>query len=126
MVNYVLIWKSMHILMNISRFVLTDVDECAAEIHDCHFNATCKNIDASFSCECYLGFSGDGISCKGAIISPLQCIDTVSRHLLKADVDECAEDAHNCHFNASCINDEGSYLCECGVGYSGDGLNCDG
>ena len=31
-----------------------------------------------------------------------------------------------CDDNAECNNTEGSYLCNCTVGYSGDGFNCTG
>lgn len=31
-----------------------------------------------------------------------------------------------CHVNAVCANTEGSYKCECDLGYTGDGRNCEG
>ena len=31
----------------------------------------------------------------------------------------------DCDANAACINNDGSYECECNVGFSGDGLTCD-
>ncbi|KAK2570207.1 Adhesion G protein-coupled receptor B3 [Acropora cervicornis] len=51
------------------------------------------------------------------------------------DVDECAVLAslsdkdnstqlRNCHEKARCINTVGSYSCECGDSYAGDGFNC--
>ena len=43
------------------------------------------------------------------------------------DIDECAEDETNdCDSNALCTNNEGSYVCRCKGGYSGDGKNCSG
>ena len=41
-----------------------DIDECAANTHDCHLNATCNNTIGSFNCTCNLGFSGDGRTCS--------------------------------------------------------------
>ena len=41
-----------------------------------------------------------------------------------ADVDECENDV--CDSNALCTNTEGSYGCECRVGYTGDGKTCTG
>ncbi|XP_074622246.1 uncharacterized protein LOC141880636 [Acropora palmata] len=54
---------------------------------------------------------------------------------LCTDVDECAVLAslsdkdnstqlRNCHEKARCINTVGSYSCECGDSYAGDGFNC--
>ena len=41
-----------------------------------------------------------------------------------ADIDECATDP--CDENAHCNNTEGSYVCVCNDGYTGDGLLCHG
>ena len=38
------------------------------------------------------------------------------------DIDECLSDP--CHINANCTDNEGSYDCQCNVGYSGNGFNC--
>ena len=43
------------------------------------------------------------------------------------DVNECNNVPSVCHQNATCTNSEGSYSCQCGNGYSGDGkINCTG
>ena len=42
------------------------------------------------------------------------------------DLDECMGDGNNCNPNADCINTVGSYLCQCRVGYEGDGFTCNG
>ena len=38
------------------------------------------------------------------------------------DIDECLDDP--CHFNATCENTNGSYVCICDTGYTGDGETC--
>jgi hypothetical protein len=38
------------------------------------------------------------------------------------DIDECL--TNPCHVNASCIDNEGSFVCQCHAGYSGNGFNC--
>ena len=38
------------------------------------------------------------------------------------DIDECLNNP--CHHNASCTDNEGSFHCQCNVGFSGDGVNC--
>ena len=41
------------------------------------------------------------------------------------DIDECLL-SNACHSDASCQNTKGSFICQCKIGYSGDGLNCSG
>ena len=41
------------------------------------------------------------------------------------DIDECLKQTHNCHGSAYCDNNEGSFYCECVVGFKGDGINCE-
>lgn len=43
-----------------------------------------------------------------------------------SDIDECALEIDNCDSNAICLNTEGSYECECNVGYRGNGRRCRG
>ena len=42
------------------------------------------------------------------------------------DINECIENIHSCDKNATCRNNKGSYGCGCDIGYSGDGLICNG
>ena len=57
---------------------------------------------------------------------------TVKRQLLTlflitADIDECTNPTLNaCHSNATCADTEGSYECECQLGFTGDGIECEG
>ena len=46
--------------------------------------------------------------------------------ILSLDLHECNLDTHDCHDNATCSNTDGSYTCECHVGYTGNGFNCTG
>ena len=41
------------------------------------------------------------------------------------DIDECKGN-HSCHENANCTNTNGSHLCDCQPGYTGNGQNCTG
>ena len=48
-------------------------------------------------------------------------------YICKTDVNECADkELNDCHKSAECINTNGSYMCTCGAGYTGDGQNCTG
>ena len=42
-----------------------DVDECAANSHNCHAHATCTNTVGAFTCACNSGYTGDGNTCTG-------------------------------------------------------------
>ena len=42
-----------------------------------------------------------------------------------ADIDECSS-SHKCDSSATCYNTDGSYICVCNSGYSGDGRTCRG
>ena len=42
------------------------------------------------------------------------------------DVNECANNTHNCDVNAYCNDTEGSFFCSCNRGYSGNGTYCTG
>lgn len=42
------------------------------------------------------------------------------------DVDECAALPGPCSDNAICINTDGSFLCECRPGFTGNGFQCEG
>jgi hypothetical protein len=47
--------------------------------------------------------------------------------LALSDIDECSEGNFSCHANATCINNKGSYTCQCKNGHEGDGKqNCTG
>ena len=44
-----------------------DADECTLGTHTCHKHATCSNTDGSYTCQCEVGYTGDGFSCEGKI-----------------------------------------------------------
>ena len=46
--------------------------------------------------------------------------------VFSTDVNECQDQTHNCHEDAQCSNNIGSFSCTCLQGYSGDGVNCSG
>ena len=67
------------------------------------------------------------------------CNKTVEKQLtecrLFSDIDECFPGdlsneyihlAHNCHDDANCSNTKGSFSCACRLGYSGNGVICEG
>ena len=38
------------------------------------------------------------------------------------DINECEANSNNCHSDAKCINNNGSFICQCKPGYDGDGV----
>ena len=42
------------------------------------------------------------------------------------DIDECALGVDACSDDATCTDIEGSYVCTCHPGYTGNGVNCTG
>ena len=44
--------------------------------------------------------------------------------LVNVDVDECTSFPNICGANADCHNTDGSYICNCKAGYTGDGKTC--
>ena len=61
---------------------------------------------------------------KGHTIAESMKIMTVDFQLL-IDTNECTS-MSPCHANATCNNTDGSYICTCDPGYTGDGKMCDG
>eukprot|EP00736_Rhodelphis_marinus_P000876 Rmarinus@m.26006 len=79
-------------------------NECFDGTHACSMHAECINLEDGYSCDCKLGFTGDGFVCE--------------------DDDECALGTHTCPDESVCVNEAGGFYCDCLDGYSGDGLSC--
>jgi hypothetical protein len=106
----------------------TDIDECLSD--PCHINANCSDNEGSYDCQCIVGYSGNGFNCSSKqVFCYLICVryftfpqNKFFVSLSFTDIDECLSDP--CHINANCSDNEGSYDCQCDVGYSGNGFNC--
>ena len=46
-------------------YLYLDIDECWSGSDDCHDNANCTNTIGSYTCQCWEGFTGNGIDCAG-------------------------------------------------------------
>ena len=97
---------------------LTEIDECLD--NPCDSNATCTNTDGSYICECNTGFTGNGTNCTGT--SVFLCVRFEASSFL--DINECEMVISPCDGNATCTDTEGSFLCVCNSGYSGNGSSC--
>uniref|UniRef100_H0XBU7 Nidogen-1 n=1 Tax=Otolemur garnettii TaxID=30611 RepID=H0XBU7_OTOGA len=71
---------------------------CYIGSHGCDTNAACRpGPGTQFTCECSIGFRGDGRACY--------------------DIDECSEQPSVCGSHAVCSNHPGTFRCECVEGY---------
>ncbi|XP_037086698.1 nidogen-like, partial [Pollicipes pollicipes] len=83
--------------------ICADINECQQQIDNCHEHATCSNEFGSYSCLCLPEYTGNGQFCEKL----MTCADLV-----------CGE-------NAACYEySRGSPVCECDIGFIGDGTNC--
>ena len=65
--------------------------------------------------------AGHGYNSVGQhLVTP--CILLIYRF---SDIDECLP-ASPCHVDASCIDNDGGYMCLCNSGYNGNGTQCQG
>ena len=79
----------------------------------------CINTNGSFLCQCNAGYvlNADKRSCDGMLVyfSLFYCLlRTLS---LYKDINECAANAKLCSNGSSCVNTNGSYICQCSNGY---------
>ena len=83
----------------------TDVDECQIEnVRStlemlCHTNAACTNTYGFNTCACTDGTGG-------------------------TNIDECADNTHDCDENASCTDTDDGFSCACHLGWEGNGNTC--
>ena len=50
-----------------NKIIVSDVDECTTDTHNCDANAVCTDTDGSFTCSCNSGYSGDGTTCTSKL-----------------------------------------------------------
>ncbi|ODM95701.1 Protein kinase C-binding protein NELL2 [Orchesella cincta] len=128
--------------------VCLGTDYCASHGHLCHSNATCLNLQTTYTCQCKEGFTGDGVELCEDIDECLlerhhcarnsKCVNTIGGYSCECasgykkvnqfqceDENECAVNGSNkCHSHSTCTNTKGSYMCACNPGYTGNGIQC--
>ena len=75
------------------------------KIGKCDHSCTYKN--GGYHCYCPPGYR---------LLNNTECVD----------INECKERSNACHFNGTCLNTVGSYLCSCNPGNTGKDGNCTG
>jgi len=96
-----------------------DVDECAADIHDCHNDAACINKGGSYDCKCNDGYQDADIQCRENGGVGLGC------GRLCHDIDDCTTDKETLKCLNGVCRDVGvnAYRCKCTLGW--EDFNCD-
>ncbi|XP_069051856.1 adhesion G protein-coupled receptor E2-like [Lepisosteus oculatus] len=89
----------------------TDVNECRENVIICGVNTICSNTIGNYFCTCKPGYKSS---------SGEENFNTTN-NVLCEDVNECEEDQGICGSNATCRNTDGSYRCDCHLGFSNRG-----
>ena len=105
---------------------IPDTDECKLHsLNNCSLNKEiCENSWGSFKCICALGLTGE--DCETGTL--YNTCDIVIYNYGKiyykcVDIDECESLRHWCPKPSFCVNNYGSYHCECPYGTRLDELN---
>ena len=57
----------MIVLQKMFLLLITDIDECSPT-SPCDVNAMCNNADGTFTCNCNMGYTGNGFTCIGLLL----------------------------------------------------------
>ena len=111
-----------------SYVIFSDIDECEVSTDNCDNQTTfCLNTLGNFDCLCLSGYiNPNGTSCdrKLNLNHPLCCCYFIFCHNI--ELDECSDPSLNdCDVNANCTDIPGSYMCDCVLGYDGNGTFCE-
>uniref|UniRef100_A0A8C3GQS7 Fibrillin-2 n=1 Tax=Cairina moschata TaxID=8855 RepID=A0A8C3GQS7_CAIMO len=110
-----------------------DTNECVALPGSCS-PGTCQNLEGSFRCICPPGYEVKSESCIGKASCNCFAFQDLCPYGhgtipgiddTREDVNECLESPGICS-NGHCINTDGSFRCECPMGYNLDftGVHC--
>ncbi|XP_048459149.1 protein jagged-2-like [Rhincodon typus] len=80
---------------------ITERDSCQPGLNDCSGNGTCIRLNATYTCQCNVGFNDTSPSTPGRICE---------------DIDECQTGNSTCSALASCTNTPGNFTCSCLAG----------
>lgn len=99
-----------------------EINECERNTDLCEHN--CTNTPGSYNCSCRVGYflETNNHNCTGIILN-----DRIIYYLQPlTDINECNTSNGGC--NQTCVNEIGSFHCECDSGYTldSDGFGCTG
>ena len=104
---------------------IADINECNSSNGGCE--QTCTNVDGSFFCSCWSGYTLDNnsLNCTGETLhhSVLIILVFTLNCYTNADIDECSTNNGGCEH--ICTNSQGNFTCSCFPGYELDNqFNC--
>ena len=99
-----------------------DINECSTNNGGC--NQTCTNTNGSYECSCNIGFNlaDNNHDCDGTLYYNVMYYHCI----VISDINECNTGEHLCE--QVCVNNIGSYNCDCFIGFALDAnaINCSG
>lgn len=85
-----------------------DINECGPPLTvSCGKLADCQNTEGGYDCMCIPGYE----LTSGATVFKNESENTCR------DMDECSSGQHQCHNSTICVNNVGSYTCQCRQGW---------
>ena len=100
-----------------------DIDECKDDLLNmCDRDANCFNTDGTYTCECKEGFHGTGFNVDLGSWRSAYGKSSIERGCF--NINECKTSRTDCDPNATCVDLEGLFRCECNTGYHGSGDKC--
>ena len=90
-----------------------DNNECDLYTDSCDVDVDCVNIDLGYECHCKSGFEVQ----QSGSMKTHYIDDQGKKGDSCVDIDECDENDHDCPTDSNCLNNPGSYTCECKSGY---------
>lgn len=112
--------------MRVSR--VADINECETEANLCAANTVCVNTIGGFNCVSPKATRRPPSTAAAAnpLLTPRQRITCQPGFKILmdrcADIDECAGEQPLCDTNQQCVNQPGSFRCECKVGFKLDAI----
>ncbi|KAM6147989.1 pro-epidermal growth factor [Erethizon dorsatum] len=111
--------KSQHML--VAEIMVSDVDECQLEVHNCGAGASCTNTEGGYTCSCAGGPSEPKLPCPDSPAPPPLGEDGSS--LVRSGYPGCppSHDGY-CLHGGACMYIEAvdTYACNCVIGYIGE------
>ncbi|XP_061211196.1 pro-epidermal growth factor isoform X4 [Neopsephotus bourkii] len=107
-----------------AEIMVSDIDECAVNMDRCNRNVSvCINTEGGYVCKCLEGYTGDGVHCYEATVTPTVVSNEYSTVPVQGDIVGCPPSYESyCLHGGVCnyVADLQDYACNCVTGYVGE------